>query len=103
MVQDFQKNALLFKAFCDENRLKILNRLRDGEQCSCDLLEGLQISQPTLSYHMGLLSASGVVEIRREGKWSYYALSKSGGERIIALLCEIVAPPVDEKPRVCEP
>ena len=103
MVQDFQKNALIFKAFCDENRLRILDCLRGGEQCSCDLLEGLEISQPTLSYHMGLLCASGVVEIRKEGKWSYYALSQSGGERIVSLLSEIVAPPVGEKRRICEP
>jgi len=103
VTQDFSKNALIFKAFCDENRLRILDRLHEGEQCSCDLLEGLQISQPTLSYHMGLLCASGVVEIRKEGKWSYFALSKSGGERITALLSEIVTPPVGEKRRACEP
>ena len=75
---DAQKTALLFKAFCDENRLQILELLRGGEKCACRLLEELSISQPTLSHHMKILCDSGIVLGRKEGKWMHYRISLSG-------------------------
>ena len=48
MTED-EKNARIFKAFCDSNRLKILGLLQSGEKCACKLLEELNIGQPTLS------------------------------------------------------
>lgn len=53
-------DAKVFKAFCDVNRLQILEQLRSGEKCACILLENLNISQSTLSYHMKILCESGV-------------------------------------------
>ena len=74
-----EKNtALVFKAFCDENRIKILNILSSGEKCACKLLEALSVTQPTLSHHMKILCDSGVVKARKEGKWMYYSLSNEG-------------------------
>ena len=70
--------AKVFKAFCDENRLMILEMLQRGETCACHLLEGLSISQSTLSHHMGILCESGIVSARKEGKWTYYSFSKEG-------------------------
>ena len=75
---DERKAALLFKAFCDENRIRILNLLRGGEKCACHLLEELSISQPTLSHHMKILCDSGIVVGRKEGKWMHYRISRSG-------------------------
>ena len=45
----------VFRALSDENRIKILEKLSEGEQCACCLLEGLGISQSTLSHHMKIL------------------------------------------------
>ena len=45
----------VFRAFSDERRLRVLELLTQGEQCVCVLLEELDISQPTLSYHMKML------------------------------------------------
>lgn len=74
-----EKNtALVFKAFCDENRIKILNILSTGEKCACRLLEALSVTQPTLSHHMKILCDSGVVTARKEGKWMYYKISHEG-------------------------
>lgn len=74
-----EKNtALVFKAFCDENRIKILNILSTGEKCACRLLEALSVTQPTLSHHMKILCDSGVVTARKEGKWMYYKISQEG-------------------------
>ena len=73
-----EKAAVIFKAFCDENRIKILQILKDGEKCACKLLEALNITQPTLSHHMKILLDSGIVNGRKEGKWMYYSISKEG-------------------------
>lgn len=55
----------VFKAPCDERRLKILDELST-------------IGQPTLSYHMRILCDSGIVQSHREGKWPHYSLDKEG-------------------------
>ena len=75
---DERRTALVFKAFCDENRIRILNLLRGGEKCACRLLEELSISQPTLSHHMKILCDSGIVVGRKEGKWMHYRISPEG-------------------------
>ena len=79
----------VFKAFCDENRLAILDMLRTGEKCACDLLEELHITQPTLSHHMKILYDAGIVDSRKEGKWTHYKISNEGRSDIIKLLEEI--------------
>ena len=71
-------NARIFKAFCDENRLAILEMLQSGEKCACVLLERLNITQPTLSHHMKILVESGIVVTRKEGKWTHYSISATG-------------------------
>ena len=65
-MRDHAADARVFKAFCDVNRLQILEQLRSGEKCSCVLLEKLQISQSTLSYHMKILCESGIVPAVRK-------------------------------------
>ena len=75
---DEGRTALVFKAFCDENRVRILNLLRGGEKCACRLLEEMSISQPTLSHHMKILCDSGIVLGRKEGKWMHYRISPEG-------------------------
>lgn len=67
-----------FKALCDENRLKIIELLQSGEKCGCTLDEMLPICQSTLSHHMKILVESGLVEVRKDRKWSYYSISDEG-------------------------
>ena len=67
MKTEHEKNAQVFKALCDENRLRILEMLRGGENCACELLDSLEIGQSALSYHMKILVASGIVKSRQEG------------------------------------
>ncbi len=89
MIRDYVADAKVFKAFCDVNRLQILELLRSGEKCACVLLEDLQISQSTLSYHMKILCDSGIVVGRTEGKWTHYAISDQGSQKAQALLAEL--------------
>lgn len=77
---DERKTALIFKAFCDENRIRIIEMLRSGEKCACKLLEELNVTQPTLSHHMKILCDSGIVTGRKEGKWTHYSISPEGAE-----------------------
>lgn len=67
--------ALICKALGDSNRLRIVKMLSDGEKCGCKLLEAFEITQPTLSHHMKILCECGLVETRKEGKWSHYSLN----------------------------
>ena len=80
-MEPYQADARIFKAFCDENRLQILELLRSGEKCACALLEQLHISQSTLSYHMRILCDSGIVSSRTEGKWTHYRICPEGSKR----------------------
>ena len=43
---DENKIAVIFKAFCDENRIKIIKLLCSGEKCACKLLEEINVTQP---------------------------------------------------------
>ena len=81
MKMNEKQTATVFKAFCDENRIKILQLLIDGEKCACKLLEAMNITQPTLSHHMKTLLDSGIVNGRKEGKWMHYSISKEGLEK----------------------
>ena len=75
-----KKTAAVFKAFCDENRIKILQLLQGGEKCACKLLTEMNITQTTLSHHMKILCDSGIVKGRKEGKWMHYSISQDGIE-----------------------
>lgn len=78
MQVDTKKTAAMFKALCDENRLRILLILKNGERCGCRLLEEMNITQPTLSHHMKILCDGGIVKGRKDGKWTYYSIDESG-------------------------
>ena len=78
--------ATIFKALCDENRVKVLRLLLHGEKCACHLLEEINVTQPTLSHHMKVLCDSGLVVGRKEGKWMHYSISPEGVETAIQTL-----------------
>jgi len=90
----------VFRAFSDANRLRILELLCQGEQCACVLLDDLQIGQPTLSHHMKILTQSGVVKSRREGRWRYYAIDGNGCEYGRKLLAGLARGKMPLLPRV---
>ena len=95
-MKTYEKNAKLFKAFCDPNRLLIVDRLRSGRQGAAELLEVLHIGQPTLSHHMKILIEAGIVRAWKEGKWMHYALNEEGIAQVRLLLLEITSPAAAE-------
>ena len=70
-----KKAVALFHALSDETRLELLDRLKDGEQCVCELMDVMKAAQSRLSFHLKVLKDAGLVEDRREGRWMYYRLS----------------------------
>ena len=101
MDNKMQKNAKVFKALCDPNRLAILELLRSGEKCACVLLEQLELQQSGLSYHMKILCESGIVASRQEGKWTHYRLSGEGRDRAVELLKELTTPYAEQQGSSC--
>ena len=88
-----EKNmAAIFKALGDENRIRILKLLHDGEKCACKLLEELNIGQSTLSHHMKILCDAGIVTGRKEGKWMHYSICCEGVCGLHTMLQELLAP-----------
>lgn len=78
--------AKIFKALSDVNRLKIVQLLKEGELCVCELTYTLSNSQSTISHHLSILKNAGLVKERKEGKWSYFRLSDGA---IIELLKQV--------------
>lgn len=84
--------ALICKALGDGNRIQIVKMLAGGEKCACKLLEQFQITQPTLSHHMRILCECGLVDVRREGKWSHYSLNEETLQGFRQFTGELIAP-----------
>ena len=79
--------ALLFAAFADRTRLRLLNLMDGKEVCVCYLVEILGQSQPKISRHLAYLRRAGIVAARREGKWMHYKIvvpMHAGAARILS-------------------
>ena len=81
----------IFKALCDETRLAILAMLEEGERCACRIQDAFACTQPTISYHMRILTDSGLVRSRREGALMCYELNRALWQAVCALMSEIEA------------
>lgn len=79
----------LFHALSDETRLAIIERLRAGEQCVCDLTGLLDASQSRLSFHLKVLKDAGLVHDRREGRWVHYHLNREAFDDLQSLVGEL--------------
>ncbi len=83
------KAAVLFHALSDETRLDLLDRLKRGEQCVCELTEALQTGQSRLSFHLRVLKDAGLIHDRPEGRWMYYSLNREGLENLEDFIDEL--------------
>jgi ArsR family transcriptional regulator len=66
---------LAFRAFSDRTRLRILHLLLDGEFCVGDLVRIIKTPQPTASRHLAYLRKAKLVTTRKNGSWTFYALT----------------------------
>jgi ArsR family transcriptional regulator, arsenate/arsenite/antimonite-responsive transcriptional repressor len=79
---DLTKLTRQLRALADENRLRVIDMLRAGERCVCELTDELKIGQSLLSFHLKTLKDAGLVSDRRAGRWSYYALTPEAFEQL---------------------
>ena len=89
MNKSYAEYVPVLKALSDETRLKIIDILSCGEMCACHILEEFSISQSTLSYHMKILSDSGIVDARRDGAWMRYTLNKERTDEVLDFITHI--------------
>jgi ArsR family transcriptional regulator len=76
----------LFHALSDETRLEIIELLRKGERCVCELTDTLDAAQSRLSFHLRVLKDAGIVRDRKDGRWVYYELDAEAFEEVETLV-----------------
>lgn len=94
-ADDAETAARVFKALADPTRVRLLSLIASaptGEVCVCDLVDGLDLSQPTISHHLRLLFDAGLVDRERRGTWAYYRLRPETVEAMSAALALIPTP-----------
>jgi len=91
-IADRASTARLFHALSDETRLSVLEMLRGGERCVCDLQDAVGAAQSRLSFHLKVLKDAGLVTDRKEGRWSYYALAAERLAQATAALGTLATP-----------
>jgi ArsR family transcriptional regulator len=74
------------KVIAEENRLKIISMLLDGEKCVCEIWKDLNIPQNLASHHLKILADSGLVDFKKEGLWVHYSLNKKNLIKNISFL-----------------
>ncbi len=81
---------IIFKALSDETRLRIVKLLEKGELCVCDIVAALDIIQPKVSFHLGVLWEAGLIKDRKQGKWIHYSLNEADLFRrmLLVSVCE---------------
>lgn len=87
-----ENTAKIFKALCDPKRIAIIELLKSGEICACEITAKLDIAQSALSYHMKILCESGLVDSWYVGKWTHYQISQTGANIAKQSLEELLKP-----------
>ena len=91
-LQTCSKDTLrILKALADETRLEIIQMLCREEMCACKILKNFDITQPTLSYHLRILTECGLLDSKREGAWIHYTLNQAAFAAVSSFfsdLCE---------------
>ena len=67
----------VLKALANESRLRVLNLLLERECCVCEVMQVMEISQSRASRLLSALYDSGLLKLRREGRWAYYSINKN--------------------------
>ena len=83
--QTLNTQLSVFKALANEKRLQIINALRDGELCACELETVLDAPQSTVATHLSKLRDIGILSTRKEGKWTYYRIADTASLQLLDL------------------
>lgn len=78
LLKETEKTVELLKVIAEENRLRILCILKGGEQCVCNIIENIGLSQSLVSHHLKKLKEAGLVKDNKKGLWVHYSLTEKG-------------------------
>lgn len=81
--------AAVFKALANEDRLRVLNALRESERCVCELQVVLDAPQSTVATHLQTLREAGLVRARKKGRWSYYRVADTAAFDLLDLAAAV--------------
>jgi len=84
----------------EPNRARIIELLRNGEHCVCDVGSALGLSPALVSHHLRVLRAGGLLRERRDRRWVYYALDLEQLGRLRAAVVTFLTP-TDEAATAC--
>lgn len=87
------KRVRFFRALSDELRVRILERLRDGEQCVAALTQTFNTGQSRLSFHLRVLKGAGLVFDRPKGRSVYYTLNYKAIQEAEVLIARLKGEP----------
>ena len=82
----------IIKLLGDYNRLKIFSLLTQGERCVCDIEAEMGLAQNLVSHHLRILKEANLITARRDGRWTYYAISTSELDKVYPVICALFNP-----------
>jgi ArsR family transcriptional regulator len=89
-----ESQLTMFKALANQHRIRILEALRDGELCACELQVVLDAPQSTVASHLRELKDAGLVKTRRQGKWTYYRIGDTAVLQLLDIADALTEEPV---------
>jgi ArsR family transcriptional regulator, arsenate/arsenite/antimonite-responsive transcriptional repressor len=92
----------VMKALSDPNRVKLLKMLQRKMMCVCEIQAALGIAQPTVSKHLKVLEAAGLVNFKKDGLWVNYYLTDGSASPYAASLLGNLKHWLEETPEVSE-
>jgi ArsR family transcriptional regulator len=98
---DLDRAVDLFHALSDETRLEIIELLRKGERCVCELTDSLDAAQSRLSFHLRVLRDAGIVRDRKDGRWVHYELNRAAFDEIETLVASMKPRAVSRSQACC--
>lgn len=90
MIELIQFRADVLKALAQPTRLKIIDFLRDGERCVCEIFPAIGEEQSNTSRHLNMMLAAGVLRRRKEGLKIYYAIKHPEVLEVVNLVTTMV-------------
>ena len=98
-MKDFMN---ITKALADENRVRMLMVLRDGELCVCQITELFGFAPSTISKHLSILHQAGLVESRKAERWVYYRLPRNGMPKQVRQAIDLTKKSLATEPQIVQ-
>lgn len=100
MKELVELRANMLKALAQPTRMKIVDFLRDGERCVCEIFPAIDEEQSNTSRHLNMMLAAGVLSRRKDGLKIFYAIRHPEILRLVDIVTTIVKEEIRERHRL---